>query len=144
MVQDDRQLTIREMDEGEEFAAWLNDLTERYDDGRADDSVEERHLVLSDEIGDWIGGLRWTLRGGVAQVIDIGVLPRERHQGHAHRLLSAFETRAMEQGAHVLEFWTDNVEEEAILSVMGWQRIFARNDYIGGRTWFLLEKRHVT
>lgn len=144
MVQDDRQLTIREMDEGEEFAAWLNDLTERYDDGRADDSVQERHLVLSDEIGDWIGGLRWTFRGGVAQVIDIGVLPRERHQGHAHRLLAAFETRAAEQGAHLLEFWTDNVEEEAILSVMGWQRIMSRNAYIGGRTWYLLEKRRTS
>ena len=144
MVQDDRQLTIREMDEGEEFAAWLNDLTERYDDGRADDSVEERHLVLSDEIGDWIGGLRWSFRGGVAQVIDIGVLPRERHQGHAHRLLAAFENRAIEQGAHLLEFWTDNVEEEAILSVMGWQRIFTRNQYVGGRTWYLLEKRRAS
>jgi GNAT superfamily N-acetyltransferase len=144
MVQDDRQLTIREMDEGEEFAAWLNDLTERYDDGRADDAVQERHLVLSDEIGDWIGGLRWSFRGGVAQVIDIGVLPRERHQGHAHRLLAAFETRAAEQGAHLLEFWTDNVDEEAILSVMGWQRILSRNEYIGGRTWYLLEKRRAS
>ncbi len=141
MVQDDRQLTIREMDEGEEFAAWLNDLSERYDDGRPDDAVQERHLVLSDEIGDWIGGLRWSLRGGVAQVIDIGVLPRERHQGHAHRLLAAFESRAAEQGAHLLEFWTDNVEEEAILSVMGWQRILSRNEYVAGRTWYLLEKR---
>lgn len=141
MVQDDRQLTIREMDEGEEFAAWLNDLSERYDDGRPDDAVLERHLVLSDEIGDWIGGLRWSLRGGVAQVIDIGVLPRERHQGHAHRLLAAFESRAAEQGAHLLEFWTDNVEEEAILSVMGWQRILSRNEYVAGRTWYLLEKR---
>jgi GNAT superfamily N-acetyltransferase len=144
MVQDDRQLTIREMDEGEEFAAWLNDLTERYDDGRPDDSVQERHLVLSDEIGDWIGGLRWSFRGGVAQVIDIGILPRERHQGHAHRLLAAFESRAAEQGAHLLEFWTDNVEEEAILSVMGWQRIVSRDNYIGGRTWYLLEKRRTS
>jgi GNAT superfamily N-acetyltransferase len=144
MVQDERELTIREMDEGEEFAAWLDDLTERYDDGRADDAVQERHLVLSDEIGDWIGGLRWTFRGGVAQVIDIGVLPRERHQGHAHRLLSAFETRAAEQGAHLLEFWTDNMEEEAILSVMGWQRIVSREGYIGGRTWYLLEKRRTS
>ena len=144
MVQDDRQLTIREMDEGEEFAVWLNDLSERYHDGRADDAVQERHLVLSDEIGDWIGGLRWSFRGGVAQVIDIGILPQERHQGHAHRLLAAFEARAAEQGAHLLEFWTDNVDEEAILSVMGWQRILSRNEYIGGRTWYLLEKRRTS
>jgi len=141
MVQDDRQLTIREMDEGEEFAAWLNDLTERYDDSPGEDSVQERHLVLSDEIGDWIGGLRWSFRGGVAQVIDIGVLPNERHQGHAHRLLAAFENKATEQGAHVLEFWTDHIEDEAILAVMGWNRIVSRNGYIGGRTWYLLEKR---
>jgi N-acetylglutamate synthase and related acetyltransferases len=141
MVQDDRQLTIREMDEGEEFAAWLNDLTERYDDSPGEDSVQERHLVLSDEIGEWIGGLRWSFRGGVAQVIDIGVLPNERHQGHAHRLLAAFENRATEQGAHVLEFWTDHIEDEAILAVMGWNRIVSRNGYIGGRTWYLLEKR---
>jgi GNAT superfamily N-acetyltransferase len=140
MVQDDRQLTIREMDEGEEFAAWFNDLAERYD-GSGGESIEERHLVLSDEIGDWIGGLRWSYRGGVAQVIDIGVLPKERHQGHAHRLLAAFEAKAAEQGAHVLEFWTDHIEEEAILSVMGWNRMVSRDGYIGGRTWFLLEKR---
>jgi len=141
MVQDDRQLTIREMDEGEEFAAWLNDLAERFDDSPGEDSVQERHLVLSDEIGEWIGGLRWSFRGGVAQVIDVGVLPNERHQGHAHRLLAAFENRAAEQGAHVLEFWTDHIEDEAILAVMGWNRIVSRNGYIGGRTWYLLEKR---
>lgn len=141
MVKDERQLTIREMDEGEEFSAWLNDLTERFDDDSAQATIEERHLVLSDEIGDWIGGLRWTLRGGAAQVIDIGVLPQERHQGHAHRLLNAFENRASEAGAHVLEFWTEHIEEEGILSVLGWNRILTREGYIGGRTWYLLEKR---
>ena len=66
MVQDDRQLTIRETDEGEEFSAWLNDLTERYGSAHRDDTIDERHLVLSDEIGDWIGGLRWSIRGGGA------------------------------------------------------------------------------
>jgi GNAT superfamily N-acetyltransferase len=141
MVQDDRQLTIREMDEGEDFAAWLNDLTERYEDDPGDDALEERHLVLADEIGDWIGGLRWSYRGGVAQVIDIGVLPRERHQGHAHRLLAAFESRAGEQGAHLLEVWTDHLEEEGLLSVLGWTRVVTRPGYVGGRTWYLLEKR---
>src|ERR1051326_4754155 len=118
MVQDDRQLTIRETDEDEEFAAWLNDLTERYSSGPRDDVLEERHLVLADEIGDWIGGLRWTLRGGGAQLIDIGVGPRGRHQGHAHRLLAAFEERAAEHGAHLLEFWTDHVAEEGLLGDM--------------------------
>ena len=141
MVKDERQLTIREMDEGEEFAAWLNDLTERFSEDGADETIEERHLVLSDEIGDWIGGLRWTLRGGVAQVIDIGVLPQERHRGHAHRLLNAFEGLAVEADAHVLEFWTDHIGEEHLLEALGWERVVRREGYIGGRTWYLLEKR---
>jgi GNAT superfamily N-acetyltransferase len=141
MVQDDRQLTIRETEEDEEFAAWLNDLTERYSSGPRDDVLEERHLVLADEIGDWIGGLRWTLRGGVAQLIDIGVVPRERHQGHAHRLLAAFEERATEHGAHLLEFWTDHVAEEGLLGALGWARVMRREGYIGGREWYLLERR---
>jgi len=141
MVQDDRQLTIRETDEGEEFSAWLNDLTERYGSAHRDDTIDERHLVLSDEIGDWIGGLRWSIRGGAAQVIDVGVLPRERHQGHAHRLLAAFEERAIEQGAHLLELWTDHEAEEGLLRALGWHRVTRREGYIGGRTWFLLEKR---
>ena len=139
MVKDERELTIREMDEGEEFSAWLSDLTEQFGTER-DDVLNERHLVLADEIGDWIGGLRWSLRGGVAQVMDIGILPRERHQGHAHRLLQAFEARAAEQGAHLLEFWTDHENEAGLLSGPGWRRVLRRENYIGGRTWFLLEK----
>jgi GNAT superfamily N-acetyltransferase len=88
------------MDEGEEFAAWLNDLTERYPSGEDEgDGYEERHLVLTDEIGDWIGGLRYAIRGGVAQVLHVGILPNERNQGHAHRLLAAFEERSAVQGA---------------------------------------------
>lgn len=139
MVQDERQLTIREMDEGEEFSAWLSDLADPLT-GERDDTIEDRHLVLSDEIGDWIGGLRWSLRGGVAQVMTVGVHPREQHQGHAHRLLAAFESRAIDQGAHLLEIWTDHESEEALLSALGWSRVTRREDYIGHRTWFLLEK----
>ncbi|HET9275208.1 MAG TPA: GNAT family N-acetyltransferase [Gemmatimonadales bacterium] len=142
MLQDERRLTIRDMDEGEEFAAWLNDLTERFPSGEGDgDAYEERHLVLTDEIGDWIGGLRYAIRGGVAQVLDIGVLPKERHQGHAHRLLAFFEERAAEQGAHLIEFWTDHVAEEGFLEALGWHRVLRRPGYVGGRTWYLLEKR---
>jgi GNAT superfamily N-acetyltransferase len=144
MVQGDRQLTIREMDEGEEFAAWLGDLAERDDATDRDDSISERHLVLTDEIGDWIGGLRWTLRGGVAQVVEVGVLHRERRQGHAHRLLAAFEERAVEQGAHLFECWTDHVVEEGLLEASGWARVLRREGYIGGRTWYLLEKRRAS
>ena len=141
MVQNDRQLTIRETDEGEEFSAWLNDLTERYGSAHRDDTIDERHLVLSDEIGDWIGGLRYWLRGGVAHLVDVVILPQERHRGHAHRLLAAFEERAIEQGAHLLELWTDHEAEEGLLRALGWHRVTRREGYIGGRTWFLLEKR---
>ena len=141
MVQDDRQLIIREMESGEEFSDWLRDLTEDAEDGDANESPEERHLVLTDEIGDWIGGLRWSLRGGVASVIEVGVLPRERHQGHAHRLLAAFESRAAEAGAHVLELCTDHAGEENLLEALGWQCVARREGFIGGRTWYLLEKR---
>ncbi|MGH7560818.1 MAG: GNAT family N-acetyltransferase [Gemmatimonadales bacterium] len=142
MLQDERRLTIRDVDEGEEFAAWLGELTDRFPSGEEEaDSYEERHLVLTDEIGDWIGGLRYAIRGGVAQILDVGVLPQERHQGHAHRLLAAFEERSIEQGAHVMEFWTDHVAEEGFLEALGWQRVLRRAGYIGGRTWYLLEKR---
>ena len=139
MVQDDRQLTIREMESGEEFSDWLRELTD--DTETSDESPDERHLVLTDEIGDWIGGLRWSMRGGVASVIEVGVLPRERNQGHAHRLLAAFERRAADQGAHLLELWTDHLAEEGLLEALGWQCRVRRDGYIGGRTWFLLEKR---
>jgi GNAT superfamily N-acetyltransferase len=141
MVQDDRQLTIREMDEGEEFAAWLSDLADRFGSGEGEETTDEHHLVLADEIGDWIGGLRWSFRGGVAQVIEVGVLPQERGRGHAHRLLAAFEERAVEQGAHLLEFWTDHAAEEGLLEAIGWHRVMRREGYIGGRSWYLLEKR---
>ena len=142
MVQDDRQLKIREMEEGEEFAAWFRDLCEDSDaETLAPEVAEERHLVLTDEIGDWIGGLRWSLRGGVAQVLDVAVVPRERHQGHAHRLLAAFEAHAAEQGARVLELWTDHEDEVALLAGLGWRRLVRREDYIGGRPWYLVEKR---
>jgi len=142
MVQDDRQLKIREMEEGEEFSAWLRELSESSEsEGAVPEYAEEKHLVLTDEIGDWIGGLRWSLRGGVAEVVEVAVIPRERHQGHAHRLLAAFEERAREQGALLLELWTDHGNEEGLLEALGWHRALRREGYIGGRTWYLLEKR---
>ena len=142
MVQDDRQLKIREMEEGEEFSAWLRELSDSTDaESTLPEFAEDRHLVLTDEIGDWIGGLRWSLRGGVAEVLEVAVVPKERHQGHAHRLLAAFEERAGEQGAQLLELWTDHETEEGLLTALGWQRTLKREGYIGGRTWYLLEKR---
>ncbi len=96
--------------------------------------------MLSNEIGDWVGGLRFTLRGGVAQLIGVGVTPGERHQGHAHRLLAAFEARAVEEDAHLVEFWTDDLRAEGLLAALGWRRVMQRDRYIGNRTWLLMEK----
>lgn len=137
----ERQLTIRDMQDGEEFATWLSELTDQFPSDDAPDECEERHLILTDEIGDWIGGLRYTIRGGVGTLVDIGVLPRERGQGHAHRLLAAFEHRAVEAGAHAIELWTDHEAEEGFLTAIGWHRVLRRPGYIGGRVWYLLEKR---
>lgn len=140
MVKPDRDLKIREMQDGEDFAAWLSDLTSSDPDtGYA--ALTEHHLVLTNEIGDWIGGLRFTMRGGVATLIDIGVIPSERGQGHALRLLEAFEAHAVEDSAHLIEFWTDQLSIEPLLAALGWRRVATRADYVGGRTWHLLEKR---
>ncbi len=135
------ELTIREMESGEEFADWFSDLTLREEEA-SDDVVhlEDHYLILSNEIGDWIGGLRYSLRGGVAHIQDIAVRPEERHQGHGHRLLEGFEARVRDAGAHLAEFWTDDISSEGEMLLHGWQRVFKREGYIGGRTWFLMEK----
>jgi GNAT superfamily N-acetyltransferase len=135
------ELTIRDMEQDGDFASWFSELLEQEADltGWAD-SPDERYLILSNEIGDWIGGLRYWIRGGVAHLVDVVVLPKERHKGHAHRLVDAFEQRAMEAGAHVAEFWTDDTRSEGLLGALGWERIFQRENYIGRRTWSLMEK----
>jgi GNAT superfamily N-acetyltransferase len=140
MVPSQRELMIREVREGEEFLAWLGDLTHQYANTPAT-ALEEKHLLLTDELGEWIGGLRFMLRGGVAQVLEVGVAPDERGQGHALRLLEGFEDSARDAGAHVIEFWTDRLSLEALLSALGWRRVLSRPDYIGGSVWHLLEKR---
>ena len=135
------ELTIREMEAGEEFADWFADLTQMEEEATGDPLVlEDHYLILSNAVGDWIGGLRYTLRGGVAHVQDIAVTNQERHRGHGHRLLMAFEARAREAGAHLAEFWTDDVTGEAELLVNGWHRVVRRLNYIGGNTWYLMEK----
>lgn len=136
MINSQRDLTIREMPEAEEFAEWLADLT-----GADGGSLAERYLVLTDEIGEWIGGLRFLERGGVAQVVDLGVIPSERRQGHGLRLIQAFEDQARENGAHLVEFWTDQLGLEPLLAALGWRKVMSRQDYINGQTWYLLEKR---
>jgi len=140
MVNSERELTIREVRDDEEFGAWLSELAQEFPSG-SDTSLEEHHLVLTDEIGDWIGGLRYMLRGGVAQILEIGVRPDERGRGHALRLLEGFEAAAREHDAHVVEFWTDRLGLEPLLAAFGWTLIATRPTYIGGRTWYLLEKR---
>ena len=136
------EMTIRAMDQDEDVAHWLQELLE-IEAAAAGLPVpaDDCYLVLSNEIGDWIGGLRYSLRGGVAHLIDLVVTPAERHRGHAHRLLVAFEARVAEEGAHMAEFWTDDLRAEGLLGAMGWQRVIQRAGYIGGDTWTLMEKR---
>jgi hypothetical protein len=121
------ELTIRDMEQDGDFAAWFSELLEQEADqaGWAD-SPDERYLILSNEIGDWIGGLRYWIRGGVAHLVDV--------------VVAAFEQRALEAGAHVAEFWTDDTRSVGLLGVLGWERIFQRDNYIGRRTWSLMEK----
>ncbi len=134
-------ITIREMEQDEEFSAWFSDLLSEEDAAEGTSSrVEDRYLVLSSEIGDWVGGLRYTLQGGVAHLVEVAVAPAERGQGHAHRLLAAFEERAASNGAHLVEFWTDDLRSESFLLAIGWRRVIARTGYIGGRDWYLMEK----
>ncbi|HEU4700329.1 MAG TPA: GNAT family N-acetyltransferase [Gemmatimonadales bacterium] len=133
-------LLIRDMQQDEDFAAWFSDLLEMEEHRGTGFHLDDRYLVLSNEIGDWIGGLRFTLRGGVATLLELGVAPAARHQGHAHRLLAAFEERAVEHGSHLAEFWTDDTRSEGLLSALGWRVVTRRDDYIGHRSWALMEK----
>ena len=136
------ELSIREMGQDEDFSAWFSELLEQEENSPGvAGPLDEHYLILSNEIGDWIGGLRYWLRGGVAHLVDVVILPQERHRGHAHRLLAAFEERAAESGGHVAEFWTDDERSEGLLGALGWHRIFQRTDYIGHRTWSLMEKQ---
>ena len=135
------ELTIREIDQDEEFSEWLSDVLhdEARTTGRAFQS-KDHHLVLANEIGDWIGGLRYALRGGVAHLMELVVVAEERHQGHAHRLLAAFEEHAGLSGAHLVEFWTQDLRSEAPMAAFGWRRVLERPRHIGEETWYLLER----
>jgi GNAT superfamily N-acetyltransferase len=132
---------IREMEQDGDFALWFSELLADAEEAeQGDRGAEDRYLVLSNDIGDWIGGLHFTLRGGVAHLEDLAVLPSERHQGHAHRLLAAFERHALEADAHLAEFWTDDLEAEGLLGALGWRVLLRREGYIGHRTWVMMEK----
>ena len=118
-------ITIREMEQDEEFSAWFSELLSEEDAAEGTSSrVEDRYLVLS----------------SVAHLVEVAVAPAERGQGHAHRLLAAFEERAATNGAHLVEFWTDDLRSESFLLAIGWRRVIARTGYIGGRDWYLMEK----
>jgi hypothetical protein len=136
------ELTIRDMEQDEDFASWFSEILEQEENpGGWSSALDERYLILSNEIGDWIGGLRYWLRGGVPEEGQRHRPDGRRHRGHAHRLLSAFEDRATESGAHLAEFWTDDPRSEGLLAALGWRRIFVRNGYLGRQTWHLMEKQ---
>ena len=140
MVRSERDLTVREIRDDEEFGVWLSELAHDYPS--ADGSTFGDHrLVLTDELGEWIGGLRYMLRGGVAHVLEIAIAPEERGRGYALRLIEGFEAAAREHESHLIEFWSDNLGLEPILEAVGWTRLLSRPAYIGGRTWHLYEKR---
>ena len=137
------ELIIREMTQDEDFAHWLAELVQLEDDGAPSPAalVEDHWLGLTNEIGDWIGGLRYYTRGGVAHLLDIVVAREHRNQGYAHQLLKAFEERSADAGAHLAEFWTDDERAEGLLAALGWRRVMRRDRYIGERGWSLMEKR---
>lgn len=132
------ELTIRDLQQDDDFAAWLDELLEESSEHGL---AERRYMVLSNEIGDWVGGLRWRLHGGVATLEDVAIVPEARQQGHAERLLDAFESRAEAAEAHLLEHWTDDERAERRLLNRGWAEVVRREDHVGHAAWTLLEKR---
>lgn len=136
------EVKIRSMDQDEDFAAWLTEQLERHaDEAGIPAGFEDRYIGLSDELGDWIGGLRYYVRGGVAHLLDLVVTESHRGQGHAHRLLVAFEERAGMEQAHLAEFWTDDDRAEGLLGALGWSIVVRRPRYMNERSWTLMEKR---
>ena len=136
------EMTIRAMHEDEDVAHWLQELLELEASAAGlPTPADDCYLVLSNEIGAWVGALRYSLRRGVARLIDLVVTPTARRQGHAHRLLAAFESRVSDDGAHMAEFWTDDLRAEGLLASLGWRRVLSRDHYIGDGTWVLMEKR---
>ena len=88
------ELTIREMGQDEDFAAWFSELLEQEEDPAGwTGALDEHYLILSNEIGDWVGGLRYWLRGGVAHLVDVVVLPQERHRGREHDRTTSTDER---------------------------------------------------
>lgn len=135
------ELSIREMDRGEEFATWFGDLVERQDTATGSHLRYDDHLlVLTNEVGDWVGGVRYYLRGGVAHLLEFAVVADQEDIGYGIRLLESFEARAVAAGAHLLEFWTNDLESARIYESLGWREVICRPRYVGGDSWVLMEK----
>jgi|SRR5678816_1462969 GNAT superfamily N-acetyltransferase len=131
---------ITSMDRHQDFAEWLNELLEREAEEAGHPSGFHDHYIgLTSELGDWVGGLRFYVRGGVAHLLDLAVAESHRGQGHAHTMLQAFEERAKEEGADLAEFWTDDQRAESLLETLGWERVVRRPRYMFGRSWTLME-----
>jgi hypothetical protein len=68
------EVRISTMDQDEDFAAWLTELLEREaEEAGLPTGFDDRYIGLTDAIGDWIGGLRYYVRGGVAHLLDFVV-----------------------------------------------------------------------
>ena len=56
------ELKIREMEQDGDFAGWFSELVAETEEAAGwGNPISDRYLVLSNEIGDWIGGLRFSL-----------------------------------------------------------------------------------
>lgn len=136
------ELIIRDMDQGEDFVPWFAELVERQDESTgAHLSYHDRYLILTDDLGDWIGGVRFFLRGGVAHLLEFAVEAAHQDVGYGLRLLEAFEHRARDAGAHLAEFWANDLDSAGIYEELGWREVVRREEYVGRGPWVLMEKR---
>ena len=136
------ELIIRDMDQGEDFVSWFAELVERQDESTgAHLSYHDRYLILTDDLGDWIGGVRFFLRGGVAHLLEFAVEAAHQDVGYGLRLLEAFEHRARDAGAHLAEFWANDLDSAGIYEELGWREVVRREEYVGRGPWVLMEKR---
>ena len=136
------ELIIRDMDQGEDFVPWFAELVERQDESPgAHLSYHDRYLILTDDLGDWIGGVRFFLRGGVAHLLEFAVEAAHQDVGYGLRLLEAFEHRARDAGAHLAEFWANDLDSAGIYEELGWREVVRREEYVGRGPWVLMEKR---
>src|SRR2546426_10917909 len=93
------ELTIREMGQDEDFSAWFSELLEQEEGPTGSTgALDEHYLILSNEIGDWIGGPRGRLRGGGGHPGGAVVLPPHPRPGHAPPPVGGLRGRAAQAG----------------------------------------------